>query len=251
MTITSLDEIVNRCLLETGKPIHWYSEYLYNSATCLRELSFDTLQVINTKILTLNSYYAIDLPADYSDVVMVGVQAGGKIQPVPQTTGLNPLRNMDENLQYVPYSDSGTGEQGSGASGFTPGAMWFWNMNEWGEPVGRYYGAGGGAKANGYQVFKERGQIQLTETFTSPTAVLMYVSDGQSVDNATQIETKAFSTISAYISWKTSPNRNNEYSPEGRMFSNARRRLRARMNSLTGVDVVNIIRKNQIASPKS
>lgn len=251
MTITSLDAICRRWLLESGKPIHFYAEALFNAATCLRELSFEALQVINTKILTVNSYYAVDLPPDFSDEVMVGVMAGGKIQPVPQTTHLNPLRNMDSNFQYTSYDTGTTNNILSTGYGFVPGAMWYWNINEWGEPTGRYFGAGGGAKANGYQVFRERGQIQLTDTFTSPTVVLMYVSDGQSADNATQIDTKAFSTISAYLSWKTSPNRNNTYSPEGRLYSSTKRLLRARMNSLTGVDIINIVRKNQIGSPKS
>jgi hypothetical protein len=124
-------------------------------------------------------------------------------------------------------------------------------MNEWGEPTGRYFGAGGGAKANGYQVFRERNQIQLTGTFTSPTAVLMYISDGQSADNATQIDTRAWSAINAFIAWKTSPNKNNRFSAEGSNFSNPRRLLRAKLNDLTVADIINIVRKNSVATAKN
>ncbi len=250
MNLSSLDQISKRCLLERSKPIHWYAEYLFHASTCLRELTFDTLKIINTKILTVNDYFAVDLPSDFSDEVMVGVPAGGRIQPVPQMTGLNPIRSVDANFGFVPYT-SNVDTNGGATYGFVPGAMWFWNMNEYGEPTGRYFGAGGGAKANGYQVFRERGEIQLTETFTSETVILMYISDGQSSDNATQIDTRAFATINAFIIWKSSPNRDNDMSPEGRQFSKQKRRLRALLDDLTAVDIKNIIRKNQMGAPKS
>jgi hypothetical protein len=249
-SLTSLDQITRRWLLENGRPIHYYLEGLLHASTCLRELTFDSLQVVNTKILTLNDYGAIDLPNDFTDEVMVGVSAGGKIQPVPKTTGLNPLRYVDDDFNYVNYTDT-VQNAGESTYGFIPGAMWFWNMNEWGEPTGRYFGAGGGAKANGYQVFRERNQIQLTGTFTSPTAVLMYISDGQSADNATQIDTRAWSAINAFIAWKTSPNKNNRFSAEGSNFSNQRRLLRAKLNDLTVADIINIVRKNSVATAKN
>lgn len=249
MTLTSLDVIVNRWLLENGYPVHFYTEGLLHAATCLREQTFDTLQIINTKEVTLNDYFAADLPPDFSDVVMVGVPAGGRFQPVPQMR-LNPLRNMDANHQYVPYTTDEE-DQDSANFGLVPGAMWFWNMNEYGETVGRYFGAGGGAKANGYEIFRERNQIQFTETFTSPTALLMYVSDGQSVDNASQIDTRAFATINSFIAWKRSPNRNNDFSPEAMLFKKQRKLLRSRMNNMTTVDLINILRRNYIAASKS
>ncbi len=250
MNINSLDQIVKRCLLERGKPIHWFGEYLFYASTCLRELTFDSLKVINTKILTVNDYFAVDLPNDFTDEVMVGVPAGGRIQPVPKMTGLNPIRNVDANFAFASYT-SNVDVNGAATYGFVPGAMWFWNMNEYGEPTGRYFGAGGGAKANGYQVFRERGQIQLTETFTSETMVLMYIGDGTSSDSATQIDVMAFATINAFIIWKTSPNRDNQNSPEGKQFSTQRRLLRARKDDMTGPDIINIIRNNTRATPKN
>ena len=49
MRLSTLDEITRRGLLEDGLPIHYYFEYLTHGATCLRELSFDTLKIINKK----------------------------------------------------------------------------------------------------------------------------------------------------------------------------------------------------------
>jgi hypothetical protein len=215
-------------------------------------LTFDTLKIINTKLLTVNSYFASDLPSDFNDEVLVGVPAGGRIQPVPQLDTISPIRNVDADFNYVSYqSTASSSEDASGGFGFIPGAMWFWNMNEWGEPTGRYFGAGGGAKQNGYQIFRERNQIQLTETFTSPIVVLKYISDGQNIDNATEIDTKAFATINAFIVWKTSPNRDNHFSPEGVAFNKQKRLLRARLNDMDKATLVNILRDSYRATSKS
>ena len=70
----------------------------------------------------------------------------------------------------------------------------------------------------------------------------MYISNGQSVNNATQIDYKAFQTIRSYQDWMRSPNKNNENSPEGRKYLNQKRLLKARLNDLTKVDIQNIVR---------
>lgn len=67
MNLTTIDQIVRRGLLENGLPIHFYSEFLYHGATCLRELNLDTLQIVNTVNLPTNDYAAADLPDDFDD----------------------------------------------------------------------------------------------------------------------------------------------------------------------------------------
>jgi hypothetical protein len=79
----------------------------------------------------------------------------------------------------------------------------------------------------------------------------VYISDGQSVDAATQIETQAFYALQSWIAWKQSPNAQNQFSPEGRYFSNEKRKLRARMNELTLNDIKDTIRKNFHAGIKN
>jgi len=71
------------------------------------------------------------------------------------------------------------------------------------------------------------------------------------VDNASQIDYMAFSTIRAYQDWKTSGNRNNEYSPEARGFYNQKRRLRTLLNPLTKTDIQNIFHRAYSAAPKN
>lgn len=250
MLWTNLDTIVTRRLLELGLPRHYYLEFLLHAAAGVRELSYEVLKMVNTVELPLNSYNAIDLPGDFVDDVAVAIPCGQMLQPVPKNDNISPLRAVSNTGQFVPYTDmDNPGEQT--IFGFPAGWAFWWNINDWGEPTGRWFGAGGGARLNGYKLLKERRQIQFTETFTSDSAVLIYISDGQRADNATQIDVLAWQTIAAWIDWKRSPNEAIKDSPEARTFYNERRHLVARLDDLTTTDVKQIIHRAYRASMKT
>jgi hypothetical protein len=252
MNYANLDMIVRRSLLEKGYPIHYYAEYLFHAASCIRQLSTDTLKIVNSAHLPINKYYAVDLPPDFVDDVSLCVPTGSFIRPVPKNDSINPLRIVNStSSQFEKYKINGTREQQETVFGINPSWLWYWNVNDYGEPTGRFYGASGGERANGYKLLKERNQIQLTETFTGDSVILIYISDGQSANNATQIDMLAFSAIQAYIDWKTSPNASKRESYEARTYFSERRLLRAKLNDLTATDIKNIVRKNFMASIKN
>jgi hypothetical protein len=250
MIWANLDMITRRSLLEKGLPLHYYLEHLLHSSSAVRELSKDTLQIVNTVELPVNSYFAATLPDDFVDDVGVFVPAGQLLQPVPKKNSISPLRAMNSSGTFVPYTDLlNLNEQTF--FGYPSGWTFWWNINDWGEPTGRWFGAGGGAKANGYQIFRERRQIQFTETFTSDTAVLMYISDGQRADNATQIDARAIKCIQSYADWKSSPHAAMKDSPEAATFYNEKRLLRAQFDDLTVVDIKQIFYKAYMAAAKT
>lgn len=242
MKLSSLDQIVRRTLLERGMPIHYYAEYLFHSATCLRELSFDTLQIVNAFNSPVDNSGNMYLPDDFVDDIGVYLPNGQALSQLPKQEWITPLRLHDATSgQFVPYSDqNSTKSQTSSIFGIPVGWTWFWNVNTFGEPTGRMYGTSGGSRS-GYKLLKNQRRIQLTEDLAGLNVVLLYISGGQSPDNATQIDSYAFATIQAYIIWKTSPNRDNANSPEGRNFGTQRKLLRSRLSDLTPVDIKNII----------
>jgi hypothetical protein len=250
MLWSNLDSITRRRLLEMGLPLHYYLEYLLHASTCLRELHIDTLKVINYAELKLNSYFAADLPADFVDDVGVGIPVGQSLQPISKRDDITQLRNVNSSGAFIPFTDSDN-TNGDTFFGFNGNWTWFWNINDYGEPTGRYFGANGGANSNGYKIFKQRRQIQFTETFTSENAVLMYISDGQRADNATQVDVMALKTIEAYQDWKTSPNFANKDAPEARTFYNEMRRLVAREDDLTSADIRQIFHRAYTGAPKT
>lgn len=255
MNLTTLDEITRRGLLDNNLPIHWYFEYMNHAANCLRELTFDTLQIINTVNLPVSSYGSADLPSDFVDDLAVCVPVGSMIFPLPKQDWLTPLRIHDTTSgAFVPYNPLSTEEEDNTVWGLPFGYSYYWNIDSYGSSTGRQFGSTGGTYS-GYKIVKERRQIQMTDDFIDSTGdssiILQYISNGQSIDNASQIDYLAFSCIRAWQEWKASPNRNNEYSPEGRGFYNQKRRLRSLLNPITVTDIRNILHNAYTASVKT
>ena len=196
--------------------------------------------------MPVNEYNAVDLPDDFVDDVMVGLPSGSTLQPLPHQNWINPMRlhNPTTGQYALPtmpdYTTNSAGVEDTFFWG-SAGWLWYWNVNDFGEPTGRFFGSTGGTK-RGYKVVKERRQIQMSFDYSGGSIVLQYISDGQNVNNASQIDTQAIQTIRAWQEWKKSPNANNEMSPEAITYYNNKRRLRSRLSGLTLVDVKNVIR---------
>jgi hypothetical protein len=260
MVLATLDEITRRGLIESGLPIHYYLEYLTHGATCLRELSFDTLKIVNTIELPVNDYGAVDLPDDFVDDVSCGFYGNGILQKLPHQSSISPLRKYDPaTAQFThpryPTNVNTTGSVNNIYNGNQLflgglGVYWLWNVNDFGEPTGRFFGATGGTSI-GYKVIKERRQIQMSLGFERKSVVLQYISSGQSVDTASQIDIQAIQTIRAWQEWKHSPNANNDFSPEAVSFYNNKKRLRARLSGLSLIDIKNTLRNGYTAAIKN
>jgi hypothetical protein len=254
MQYANLDIIIRRTLLERGLPIHWYPELLFHQASAIRELSKDTITPINTVRLLVNSYGAVDLPTDFVDDIAVSISVGQFLAQLPKNDAISPLRLHNATTgAFEPYTNIPEGESQTFWDVPNGYGAWFWNVNDWGEPTGRNFGAHGGTSA-GYQVFRERGQIQLTESFISDNddsfIVLKYISNGQSADSATQVDWRAHKCIQAYSDWQRSPNAALKDSPEASTYYNEKRLLRANVNDMTVVDIKNILRNSYKATIK-
>lgn len=251
MITATLDQIVRRNLLEIGYPMHFYTEYLFHAATALRELTFSTLKIINSASLPADDTGNIFVPNDFVDDLAVCLPAGQTLRKLPKQDWITPLRIHDITTgEFVPYADQSNIAPETWWGGFPTGFGWFWNVNSFGEPTGQYYGSRGGT-SSGYSVFKEQRRIQLSEDLIGTNVILLYVGDGSSVDNATQIDPQAFACITAFINWKRSPNRDNKDSPEGRNFYNQMRTLTGRLDDLDVPTIRNILHNAYCATIKN
>lgn len=244
--------ITRRSLLEKGLPLHYYLEIMLHQSACIRDLAKDTLQIVNTCPLAVNSYGAADLPTDFMDEIAVCLPVAGELSAIPRKSNLNPLRNVETDGSFVPYTLQNEDSSQTGSFPGTPiGWYWFWNVNDFGEPTGRYFGLNGGA-GYGYEIFGERRQIQFSEGFIGTSnLVFMYISNGQHVDNATQVDWRAHRCIQTYSDWQSSPNAAMKDAPEARTFYAEKRLLRAEMNDLTIADIKNILRSSYTATIKN
>jgi len=218
-------------------------------------LAQDTLQIINSANLPVDSTGNITLPDDFDDDLAVCIPSGQSLIHLPKQDWITPLRLHDTTSgEFVPYSQN-TSETNEVfvndlSYGFTNRWSMYWNVDAYGGNTGRQFGMVGGTRA-GYKVFKEQRRIQMSEGFADSNVVLLYIGDGQSADNASQIDTKASACIRSFINWKRSPNADNEYSPEARTFWNQKRRLKTLLNPLNKTDILNIFRSGYTAAPKT
>jgi hypothetical protein len=262
MTTASLDFIVKNYLLKKGYPLHWYMQFMVYAADCLREITFDDLRVINTKILPVNQKInAAELPEDYQDYVTVGVMIGQRIRPLVPTSTLNPLISLDVNQNYSEqeWTDNVV-PPGSNENqlyyGALPYAQWFTvRYNDYGENIGRFFGLGAGYQEDTFQVFKERNQIQLDQKFYVENIVLQYVSDGQSADAASLVDPYAIRTIQAYIDFQMKAHNRTYNMGEKQLAENnyikERKILRARKSDWSVEKIKRIVQKNTMGAPKS
>jgi hypothetical protein len=237
-------------------------QFMVYAADCLREITFDDLRVINTKILPVNQKInAAELPEDYQDYVTVGVMIGQRIRPLVPTSTLNPLISLDVNQNYSEqeWTDNVV-PPGSNENqlyyGALPYAQWFTvRYNDYGENIGRFFGLGAGYQEDTFQVFKERNQIQLDQKFYVENIVLQYVSDGQSADAASLVDPYAIRTIQAYIDFQMKAHNRTYNMGEKQLAENnyikERKILRARKSDWSVEKIKRIVQKNTMGAPKS
>lgn len=212
-----LDSIVRSVLLQEGKPVHWYLQYLKYACDGLRELNFDTLKMVNVKELPVNSYKAIPQPCDYVDFVRVGTSVGQYVKPMVQGSRMNRLNKFDNTGSKVPYETAVFDE-----------GYWWWGM-------------GHGRSSAQFQPVNERNEIQLDAWFPGDFAVLEYITDGQEMDAATKVHPYAQATIEAIIRWKREVNkRGGQPAYFEDQVNKEARKLRGRVSNLTLVDIQNI-----------
>ena len=246
MQYTTLDGIVRSVLNQKGYTIHWYFQYLKLAADCLRELHFDTLKAVQAKKIPVNTEdNSVTLPCDYADHVRVGIINGQVTRGLVLNNRINRLNNFDDSGNVVRYDNETTVD----VNGSIRYIDEYTNVH--GENIGRAFGHRSNNMIDSYREIRERGVIQLSEQIAAEYVVLEYTSDGTGLpDAATKIHPYAQRAIETYIEWKSSPNRNNTFSPEAQQYFGQVRILRGRLNPLTIADIRSIINRAKWQAPK-
>jgi hypothetical protein len=250
MRYITLNHITNSYLSQTRKPRHYYYRFLKYAADSFRELTFDTLKVINsTRIPVDQSTKSAKVPPDFIDWVKVGVQVGQFVRPLIKKNSINRLVNYSESGEKSAYGNPILSDD------FVAAVGWIGNrVNDNGENTGGFYGAGAGSEPDTFDFIRERGEIQLNENFTKDFIYLDYLSDGTSLNSATQIDPYAQKTIEKYIDWQFKENSKSfgAYDAERakQQFYNELRILRGRLDDLKPETVERIINRSRKATLK-
>jgi hypothetical protein len=241
MRVSSLDQIVRGLLLQEGKPLHYYFQYLKYACDALRELHFDTMKSVSTKKLLVNSYKAIDLPCDYVDWTKIGVEVGQFVRPLTSRNSFNRLNNYEDDGTKIPYPTSE--EDGRSTSELSSIAWHMVNRNANGEQTGGVFNYNPGLNNVSFKILREREQIQFDSSFDLDYVILEYITDGQDSDAATKVHPYAIKAIESYICWQYKLHSRSygggDRQEAEREFNKQHKRLRSRLNDLTLTEIYN------------
>lgn len=254
MKYISLNAIVRSYLNRTARPIHYYARCLKFGADGITELLFDTLKIVNTVRIPVNEFYEAEIPADYIDKVIVGVQVGQFVRTLIEKSTINQLANFatdtGSQINYPAYERD--------QDWWGEFQWWGININTNGENTGGYYGLGAGSEPDTYTIVPERNVIQLNMNLNISTLpskiVLTYLSDGSFANAASKITPYAQKTVEAYIDWQYKLNSKSygmgDAAQAEDIFNREHRKLRARQNDLTPEMLIRIMNRHRKASLK-
>jgi hypothetical protein len=246
MTYTSIDRLTRSVLQRLQLPIHYYVQVAKYIVDELRDLRLHTLGVINTAVLPVTSYGAIELPCDFVDWLKVGLPYGQFIRELVSRDAITRLTNHDTTTgDKIPYGTSKDAYRGGGVS------SWESTINDLDEGIGRYFGIRQGEQGDTFKLIRERAEIQLHESITAPNIVLEYISsgEGEQENTATQVDWRASSVLELAaqkeltgLAFQRGQASGSAVMAIDRKYGNALRILRAQIADLGEEDVLRIIR---------
>lgn len=195
----TLDQCIRNALMDISAGMERYEQFKKWAIDGYREFHFDLVQEIKTAYLLLIAWKAVELPIDYVDFVLIGVNIN---QDVRVFTNDDRIALPD---QAIIDGDPDAAEEGGDLPLETTGQrIHFYNVTSRGEDAGQLYGLL--VKNNGvgyYKINSERREIQFSPHVKGDTTIyLEYISDGINPCEKTVVNIYAGKLIELYIHWQ-------------------------------------------------
>lgn len=239
----SLDSCIRNALMDIGESMHRYEQFKKWAIDGYREFHFDLAQEIKTAYLPLTAWKALELPIDYVDFVLIGVNMNGDIRVF---TNDDRIALPDQALIDGDPEDA---EEGGDLPLTTTGQrIYFYNITSRGEDAGQLYGML--VKNNGVGYWKmnsERREIQFSPHVNADTIIyLEYISDGINPCEKTVVNVYAGKLIELYIHWqrhsfaKSSTHADKKEAKDN--YWNQFYKVQNRIQKITAADVLEVAR---------
>lgn len=195
----SIDSCIRNSLMDIGAGMERYEQFKKWAIDGYREFSFDLSAEIKTAYLPLTAWKAVELPIDYVDFVMIGVNINGDIRVF---TNDDRIALPDEAI--IDGDPEDAEEVGDLPLETTGQRVYFYNVNSRGEDAGQLYGLLSKSNGVGYYKFNtERREIQFSPQVKGDTTIyLEYISDGINPCEKTVVNVYAAKLIKLYIHWQ-------------------------------------------------
>lgn len=204
----------------------------------IRDLGFDIMKRIKAANLNVSATNTVTLPADYVDLLKIGIVGeDGLVYVFGENKNKNLLSNYAGNLPdyLLGYSD-------------------FIYRNFVNSTTdGRLYGYGGGHYSGEYRINLGENRIELTLGTGTDTVYIEYIADEALAVNPS-VHVYAEQAIRAYIYYHLVERKSNvpavEKARARQEYYNERRLANARLKSFSKEEALKTIRKNFVQSPK-
>jgi len=205
----------------------------------IREMGFDILKRIKAANLAVSATNTVTLPADYVDLVTIGIVGeDGLVYVFGENKNKNLLANNSGDLPdyLLGYSD-------------------FIYRNFVNSTTdGRLYGYGGGHYSGEYRINIEEDRIELTLGTGVAEIYIEYIADEARATNPS-VHAYAEQAVRSYIYYKLIDRKSNvpavEKARARQEYYNERRLANARLKSFSKEEALKTIRKNFKQSPKA
>jgi hypothetical protein len=242
MRWNNLDTLVKGLLLKEQKPLHFYLQFLTYACSGLSKLNVHTLKHVNTKMLPVTAYKAVQIPVDYVDWVQVGFKVGERVRPLIYDDSLNSLNNYGADGRKAVHDN--TLPDGTTVDMYKDDSWYVDNVLD--TP---YFGRRTDRDDWKFKVLPHRGEhgeIQLSADFPYNFVILDYITDGLEADAATKIDPLAVPALEKFIMWQIklhsrTANEGEKREAE-RRFNDEHRLLRAAKNNLTRDEILHAVR---------
>ena len=225
----------------------------------IRELEFDShKRVKSTKIPVDSTNNTINLPADYVDVVKLGVVGGDGMVYV-----FSENKNINYSMSAAGTTDNpeqGTTDSKTATSGFSGNANdeedldhYIFNNYLLDGNYGQLYGIGGGQRYGDYRINLDQNRIELDTSRSYSEVVLEYISD-PALDTNPSSHVYAEEAVRSFAYYKLIERKASvpagEKARARKEAYNEMRKAKARLSNFTKEEALRVIRKNFKQSPK-
>ena len=205
----------------------------------IRDLGFDIMKRIKAANLTVSATNTVTLPADYVDLLKIGIVGeDGLVYVFGENKNKNLLANSAGDLPdyLLGYSD-------------------FIYRNFVNSTTdGRLYGYGGGHYSGEYRINVEENRIELTLGTGVAEVYIEYIAD-EALATDPSVHVYAEQAIRSYIYYRLVERKSNvpavEKARARQEYYNERRLANARLKAFSKEEALKTIRKNFVQSPKT
>jgi len=223
----------------------------------IREMGFDVMKRVKSLSIPVSDNNTVSLPDDFVDFLRVGVAGqGGAVHVLKENKNINIAQELitDSSGNTVDGNGDGIADVQNRTTGaVNTGTQATNSPFLYESSTGRQYGAGGGKGAGYFRMNYEQNRIELNSEVGVTDLIVEYIAD-EARSNNPSVHLYAEEALRQYIYYKLVQRKSNVPASEKQMarsnYYNELRIAKARMNSFSKEEALNVIRKNFKQSPK-